>query len=32
MFTTGLQGIHDKISLEIFKEQLAIVEEYFNKG
>ena len=22
MFTTGLQGIHDKISLEISKEQL----------
>ena len=22
MFTTGLQGIHDKISLEVSKEQL----------
>ena len=30
MFTTGLQGIHDKISLEISKEQL--VEGYFNRG
>ena len=30
MFTTGLQGIHNKISLEISKEQL--VEGYFNRG
>ena len=30
MFTTGVQGIHDKISLEISKEQL--VEGYFNRG
>ena len=30
MFTTGLQGIHDKILLEISKEQL--VEGYFNRG
>ena len=30
MFTTGLQGIHDKISLEISKEKL--VEGYFNRG
>ena len=29
MFTTGLQGIHDKISLEISREQL--VEGYFNR-
>ena len=30
MFTTGLQGIHDKISLEISKEQL--FEGYLNRG
>ena len=30
MFTTGLQDIHDTISLEISKEQL--VEGYFNRG
>ena len=30
MFTTSLQVIHDKISLEISKEQL--VEGYFNRG
>ena len=30
MFTTGLQGFHDKISLEISKEQL--VEGDFKKG
>ena len=30
MFTTGLQGIHDKISLEISNEHL--VEGYFNRG
>ena len=30
MFTTGLRGIHDEISLEISKEQL--VEGYFNRG
>ena len=30
MFTIGLQGIHDKISLEISKEQL--VKGYFNRG
>ena len=30
MFTTGLQGIYDKISQEISKEQL--VEGYFNRG
>ena len=30
MFTTGLQGIHDKISLELSKEEL--VEGYFNRG
>ena len=30
MFTTGLQGIHDMISLEISKEQL--VEGYFKRS
>ena len=30
MFTTGLQGIHDRISLEISKEQL--VERLFQHG
>ena len=30
MFTAGLQGIHDKISLEISQKQL--VEGYFNRG
>ena len=30
MFATGLQCVHDKISLEISKEQL--VEGYFNRG
>ena len=30
MLTTGLQGMHDKTSLEISKEQL--VEGYFNWG
>ena len=30
MFTTSLQDIHNKISLELSKEQL--VEGYFNRG
>ena len=30
MFTNGLHGIPDEISLEISKEQL--VEGYFNRG
>ena len=30
MFTTGLQGIHDEMPLEISKEQL--IESYFNRG
>ena len=30
VFTTGLRGIHDEISLEISKEHF--VEGYFNRG
>ena len=30
MFTAGLQDMHDKISLEISKEQLVV--GYFNRG